>query len=79
MKDCIEINKKQKLVLFNRLKDDFNNDLKELNITILGLSFKPMTDDLREAPSLVNIDMLLDYNTSITVYDKVALEKVKKL
>ena len=79
VKDCIEINKKQKLVLFNRLKDDFNNDLKELNITILGLSFKPMTDDLREAPSLVNIDMLLDYNTSITVYDKVALEKVKKL
>lgn len=79
MKDCIEINKKQKLVLFNRLKDDFNNDLKGLNITILGLSFKPMTDDLREDPSLVNIDMLLDYNTSITVYDKVALEKVKKL
>ena len=38
-----------------------------------------MTDDLREDPSLVNIDMLLDYNTSITVYDKVALEKVKKL
>ena len=79
VKDCIEINKKQKLVLFNRLKDDFNNDLKELNIVILGLSFKPMTDDLREAPSLVNIDMLLDYNASITVYDKVALEKVKKI
>lgn len=79
VKDCIEINKKQKLVLFNRLKDDFNNDLKELNIAILGLSFKPMTDDLREAPSLVNIDMLLDYNASITVYDKVALEKVKKI
>ena len=79
MKDCIGINKKQKLVLFNRLKDDFNNDLKGLNITILGLSFKPMTDDLREAPSLVNIDMLLDYNASITVYDKVALEKVKKI
>ena len=79
VKDCIEINKKQKLILFNKLKEDFNNCLKGLKVTILGLSFKPMTDDLREAPSLVNIDMLLDYNVSITVYDKIALEKVKEI
>ena len=38
-----------------------------------------MTDDLREAPSLVNIDMLLDYDADITVYDPIALDKVKKI
>ena len=66
VKDCIEINKKQKLVLFDKLREDFES-LKNLKVTILGLSFKPMTDDLREAPSLVNIDMLLDYDAIITV------------
>lgn len=79
IKDCIDINKKQKLILFNKLREDFNNNLANLKVTILGLSFKPMTDDLREAPSLVNIDMLLDYNAHITVYDPVATLKVKKI
>ena len=79
IKDCIEINKKQKLLLFNKLREDFNNSIKNLKVTILGLSFKPMTDDLREAPSLVNIDMLLDYDADITVYDPKALSKVKQI
>ena len=77
VKDCIQINKKQKLILFNRLKENFNNNLNGIKIAILGLSFKPMTDDLREAPSLVNIDMLLDCGAIIRVYDPVSLEKVK--
>ena len=38
-----------------------------------------MTDDLREAPSLVNIDMLLDYDAIITVYDPIAISKVKAI
>ena len=79
IKDCIEINKKQKLLLFNKLREDFNNSIKNLKVTILGLSFKPMTDDLREAPSLVNIDMLLDYDADITVYDPKALSKVEQI
>ena len=78
VKDCIEINKKQKLVLFNKLREDFKS-LKDLKVTILGLSFKPMTDDLREAPSLVNIDMLLDYEAIVTVYDPIAIDKVKNI
>ena len=78
VKDCIEINKKQKLVLFDKLREDFES-LKNLKVTILGLSFKPMTDDLREAPSLVNIDMLLDYDAIITVYDPIAMSKVKAI
>ena len=78
VKDCIEINKKQKLVLFDKLREDFKS-LKDLKVTILGLSFKPMTDDLREAPSLVNIDMLLDYGAVITVYDPIATSKVKAI
>ena len=78
VKDCIEINKKQKLVLFDKLREDFES-LKNLKVTILGLSFKPMTDDLREAPSLVNIDMLLDYDATVTVYDPIATSKVKDI
>lgn len=78
VKDCIEINKKQKLVLFDKLREEFES-LKNLKVTILGLSFKPMTDDLREAPSLVNIDMLLDYDAIITVYDPIAMSKVKAI
>lgn len=78
VKDCIEINKKQKLVLLDKLREDFKS-LKDLKVTILGLAFKPMTDDLREAPSLVNIDMLLDYNANVTVYDPIATSRVEKI
>ncbi len=72
----IEINRIQKLKLAQKVKEDFPN-LKGKKAAVLGLSFKPGTDDLREAPSLVNIDFLLDYGVNVSVYDPVALDKFK--
>ena len=74
----IEVNKKQKLLLIQKMKNDFNT-LKGLNIGILGLTFKPKTDDLREAPSIENIRNLLKEGACITVYDPVGMENFKKL
>ncbi len=76
---AIEVNKLQKLKLFNRFKSDFNNFIKGKKVAILGLSFKPGTDDLREAPSIENVKLLLDYGVKINVYDPIALENFKKI
>ena len=54
-----EVNNYQKLVVFNKIKKHFNNDLKGKTIGIWGLSFKPNTDDMREAPSIATIEQLL--------------------
>ena len=76
---CIEVNKLQKIKLFEKLKEDYNGVVKNLNVAILGLSFKPGTDDLREAPSIDNIRLLLDYGANINVYDSVAMNNLKKI
>lgn len=71
------INERQKLVLFNKLHRYYNGDLKGKKIAVLGLSFKPNTDDLREAPSLVIIDELLKHGARVQVYDPIAMPKAK--
>jgi UDPglucose 6-dehydrogenase len=57
----------------------FLDEIKGKNITILGLSFKPDTDDMREAPSLYVINKLLEKGAAITVYDPIAMENTKKI
>ena len=80
VKACIDVNKKQKLRLFNRLKEDYGTKcLKNLNVAVLGASFKPGTDDLREAPSIDNVRALLDYGANVTIYDPVSLDNFHKL
>lgn len=74
----ISINKKQKIILIEKAKKKFNS-FKGLNVAILGLSFKPNTDDLREAPSIENIEILLDEGAKIKVYDPKAMDNLKKL
>lgn len=74
-----EINAEQKQVLFRKLYDHFEGKLGGLKIAVWGLAFKPETDDIREAPSLVLIDMLLKENCRIAVYDPVAIPETKKL
>ena len=57
--------------------DDLKN-LEGKTIAVLGLAFKPGTDDLRDAPSIDNISMLLDYGANIKAYDPVAIDNFKK-
>ena len=75
---CISVNKKQKLVLFNELLNDFNGHIEGKTISVLGLTFKPGTDDLRDAPSIDNISMLLDYGVHVKAFDPISTESFKK-
>lgn len=68
------VNEAQKSVVFNKLKKHLG-DLQGKRIAIWGLAFKPETDDMREAPSLVVINRLLEAGASVTVYDPVAMDE----
>ncbi|MDM0902233.1 UDP-glucose dehydrogenase family protein [Clostridium perfringens] len=78
IKATIEVNQNQKLKMFREAKKRFGN-LKGKKVAVLGLTFKPGTDDLREAPSIVNVRRLLDEGTEIVAYDPVGIENFKKL
>ena len=78
LKATIEINKNQKLVLINKLEKVFSN-LQGLTIGILGLTFKPGTDDLREAPSIDNIKYLLKQGVIIKAYDPIGINNFKRI
>ena len=71
------VNESQKEVLFDKVKKHFNGDLKGKKFALWGLSFKPKTDDMREAPSLVIIDKLLKEGASVVAYDPVAMNEAK--
>jgi UDPglucose 6-dehydrogenase len=73
------VNDKQKTKLIGSMKQYFNGSLKGKTIAIWGLAFKPQTDDIREAPSLYNINELLDQGATVKVHDPEALENVKKI
>lgn len=75
LKAVEEVNDKQKRVLFEKLQRHYNGDLQGKIIALWGLAFKPETDDMREAPSLVLIDLLLNSGCSVKVYDPVAMEE----
>lgn len=72
-----ETNDQQKNVLFDKIKGHFEGDVSGKTIAVWGLSFKPRTDDIREAPSLVLIRQLLDAGASVKVSDPVAIENVR--
>lgn len=72
-------NEYQKNVIFNKMFKHFNGDLKERIIGIWGLSFKPKTDDIREASSIVLIEKLLAKGVRIKAYDPAAINETKKL
>jgi len=73
-----EVNETQKGVLFEKLLAHYNNNVRGMKIAVWGISFKPETDDIREAPSLVIIDLIKKVGGVVSVYDPVALEELRK-
>jgi UDPglucose 6-dehydrogenase len=73
------VNEAQKEVLFAKVKKHFGGDLKGKKFAIWGLSFKPKTDDMREAPSLVIIEKLLAEGATVSAYDPVAVKEAKHM
>lgn len=78
LKAVDEVNEYQKTVLFKKLHDYYNGALRGKTIALWGLSFKPKTDDLREAPSLVLINKLLEAGVKVRAYDPIAIDEAKK-
>jgi UDPglucose 6-dehydrogenase len=70
-----DVNDDQKSVLFNKVNQYFKGDLKGKKIAMWGLSFKPNTDDMREAPALVLIDKFTSAGCTVRAYDPVAMEE----
>jgi UDPglucose 6-dehydrogenase len=73
------VNEKQKGVLADKILKHFNGNVRGKKIAVWGLAFKPGTDDIREAPSLIVIDRLLAAGATISAHDPVAHEAVQKL
>lgn len=71
------VNNRQKHVVFDKLKKELGS-LEGKRIALWGLAFKPETDDMREAPSLVVIDRLLKEGAAVTVYDPVAMDECRR-
>lgn len=72
------VNNRQKSILFDKLCLVFDGDIKDKTIAVWGLAFKPETDDMREAPSLVVIDKLLAAGCSVKVYDPIAMDECRR-
>ena len=75
LKAVESVNENQKSIVFKKLSNYYKGDLKGKTIAIWGLAFKPETDDMREATSLVIIDLLLNAGCKVKVYDPVCMEE----
>ena len=71
------VNDRQKHVLFAKLMKHFNNKIEGKTFAVWGLSFKPNTDDLREAPSRVLIESIIDAGGKVRAYDPVAMKEMR--
>jgi UDPglucose 6-dehydrogenase len=71
------VNQDQKLVLFNKIMKFFGGNIKGKSIALWGLSFKPQTDDMREAPSLIIVNKLLEAGAKVKAYDPIAIKEAK--
>lgn len=77
IKAAIEVNESQKFKLIKKARK-YYEDFSGLTVAVLGLTFKPGTDDLREAPSLVNIPIMLEDGAKVKAWDPVGVENYKK-
>ena len=72
-----EVNNNQKEILFRKLQYYFDNQISGLAVAVWGLSFKPGTNDMRDAPSINLINKLLEHGVKVRVYDPAAMEEAK--
>lgn len=72
------VNERQKSILFEKLLKHFNGDIKGRRIALWGLSFKPETDDMREAPALVLIDKMVEAGAVVRVFDPIAMDECRR-
>jgi len=73
-----QVNEAQKKLIFNKIKERFN-ELEGKRMALWGLSFKPQTDDMREAPSIVTINLLISEGVHLKVYDPQAMNNAKEI
>ncbi len=78
LKSVEHVNNLQKSVLVDKLSKYYNGNLKGKQIGIWGLSFKPKTDDMREAPALTIIEKLLEQGAKVKAYDPVAMDEARR-
>jgi UDPglucose 6-dehydrogenase len=77
LRSVMEVNKRQKTILFPKIMNYFGGNITGKNIAIWGLAFKPDTDDIREAPALYLINKLVESGAVITAFDPEAMENVR--
>ncbi len=78
LKEVELVNNEQKFSLVNKIVDRFGNDLSGYTFAVWGLAFKPETDDMREAPSVVIIEKLIELGAKISTYDPQAMDIAKE-
>ena len=78
LKAVEEVNERQKSVLYHKILRHYGGDIRGRHFGIWGLSFKPATDDMREAPALVLIEQLLEAGATVTAFDPVAMEECRR-
>lgn len=79
VKACISVNNNQRMLLIEKLKKIYNNNIKGLNIAVLGLTFKANTDDIRESAAIENIVTLLQEEVTIKAYDPIYNKDLTKI
>ncbi len=79
LKSVEDVNQRQKKIIITKILRHFSNDIQGKTFALWGLSFKPKTDDIREAPSIIIINELLKHGAKIHAYDPAAMQDVKKI
>ena len=78
LKAVEQVNENQKKILFQKFSEFFNGDIEGKTVAVWGLSFKPETDDVRDAPALQLIGRLLESGVNVRAYDPAAMEEARK-
>lgn len=79
LKSVISVNKQQRNVFVQKIMNHYNSNIKGKHFAVWGLAFKPNTDDIREAPALDIINILLNEGATVSAYDPEAMENVKNI